>query len=113
MICKIVFFLENWRHQHVNKSFWDEPTFRENFQIFFFLKSALPLFLGPASQPATAASSGIAPEELDPELVRYLDRDYWEQKEKEKAAEKAKSVNTQPSSLQATSTSNSSSANAR
>merc|ERR1711935_1011293 len=66
---------------------------------------------GPASQPATAASSGIAPEELDPELVRYLDRDYWEQKEKEKAAEKAKSVNTQPSSLQATSTSNSSSAN--
>ena len=80
---------------------------------FFFLKSALPLFLGPASQPATAASSGIAPEELDPELVRYLDRDYWEQKEKEKAAEKAKSVNTQPSSLQATSTSNSSSANAR
>merc|ERR1711971_1126965 len=68
---------------------------------------------GPASQPATAAaSSGIAPEELDPELVRYLDRDYWEQKEKEKAAEKAKSVNTQPSSLQATSTSNSSSANA-
>ena len=90
----------------------DEPTFRGNFQIFI-LKSALPLFLGPASQPATAASSGIAPEELDPELVRYLDRDYWEQKEKEKAAEKAKSVNTQPSSLQATSTSNSSSANAR
>ena len=100
--------------EDTNKSFWDEPTFRENFQIFFFLKSALPLFLGPASQPATAAaSSGIAPEELDPELVRYLDRDYWEQKEKEKAAEKAKSVNTQPSSLQATSTSNSSSANAR
>ena len=65
-------------------------------------------FLGPASQPspappASAASSGIAPDELDPELVRYLDRDYWEQKEKEKAAEKAKSVNNQPSSLQITS----------
>ena len=101
-----------WKIEDTNKSFWEEPTFRGNFQIFI-LKSALPLFLGPASQPATAASSGIAPEELDPELVRYLDRDYWEQKEKEKAAEKAKSVNTQPSSLQATSTSNSSSANAR
>ena len=84
------------------------------FRLFFSKICIAPFFLGPASQPATvAASSGIAPEELDPELVRYLDRDYWEQKEKEKAAEKAKSVNTQPSSLQATSTSNSSSANAR
>ena len=84
------------------------------FRFVFFSKICISPFLGPASQPATAAaSSGIAPEELDPELVRYLDRDYWEQKEKEKAAEKAKSVNTQPSSLQATSTSNSSSANAR
>ena len=60
-----------------------------------------------SSQPPTVApnSSGIAPEELDPELVRYLDRDYWEQKEKEKAAEKAKSVvNSQTSSALPTNT---------
>ena len=34
-------------------------------------------------------SIAAPPEDLDPELVRYLDRNYWEQKEKEKA--KAKS----------------------
>ena len=34
----------------------------------------------------------IAPEELDPELVRYLDRGYWEEKEKEKAEERSKVI---------------------
>ena len=40
----------------------------------------------------------IAPEELDPELVRYLDRGYWEEKEKEKAEERAKPVSSAASS---------------
>lgn len=31
-------------------------------------------------------------EEISPELMRYLDRDYWEKKEKEKADLKAKSL---------------------
>ena len=60
-----------------------------------------------STQPPAVApnSSGLAPDELDPELVRYLDRDYWEQKEKEKAAEKAKSVvNSQTSSALPTNT---------
>jgi len=35
-------------------------------------------------------AKSIAPEELDPELVRYLDRGYWEEKEKEKAEERSK-----------------------
>ena len=47
-----------------------------------------------SSTPASStgpptASIAAPPEDLDPELVRYLDRNYWEQKEKEKA--KAKS----------------------
>lgn len=43
----------------------------------------------PASSTGPPASIAAPPEDLDPELVRYLDRNYWEQKEKEKA--KAKS----------------------
>jgi len=31
-------------------------------------------------------------EEISPELMRYLDRDYWEKKEKEKAELKAKAL---------------------
>ena len=31
-------------------------------------------------------------EEISPELMRYLDRDYWEKKEKEKADLKAKAL---------------------
>ena len=50
----------------------------------------------PSSAPS--ATKTISPEELDPELVRYLDRDYWEQKEKEKAAEKAKAANSSTTS---------------
>ena len=33
-----------------------------------------------------------ASEEISPELMRYLDRDYWEKKEKEKADLKAKAL---------------------
>ena len=43
---------------------------------------------------APSGSSVTAPEDLDPELVRYLDRNYWEQKEKEKA--KAKTITVPP-----------------
>ena len=31
-------------------------------------------------------------DEISPELMRYLDRDYWEKKEKEKAELKAKAL---------------------
>ena len=31
-------------------------------------------------------------EDISPELMRYLDRDYWEKKEKEKAEQKAKAL---------------------
>ena len=31
-------------------------------------------------------------DEISPELMRYLDRDYWENKEKEKAEQKAKAL---------------------
>ena len=31
-------------------------------------------------------------DEISPELMRYLDRDYWEKKEKEKAELKAKTL---------------------
>ena len=51
------------------------------------LRSTSQILNKPASSPSNTKS--VAPEELDPELVRYLDRGYWEQKEKEKAAEKA------------------------
>ena len=56
------------------------------------------------NSPGTVPASNIAPEELDPELVRYLDRDYWEQKEKEKAAVKAKTVTNQNSGVAPTPT---------
>ena len=45
-------------------------------------------------KPPTGASV-TAPEDLDPELVRYLDRNYWEQKEKEKAKAKTITVPTE------------------
>ena len=31
-------------------------------------------------------------DDISPELMRYLDRDYWENKEKEKAEQKAKAL---------------------
>ena len=39
-----------------------------------------------APQPADTS------DEISPELMRYLDRDYWEKKEKEKAELKAKAL---------------------
>jgi len=61
------------------------------------LRSTSSLFQGSPSAssappPSTLQSKSIAPEELDPELVRYLDRGYWEEKEKEKAEERTKPV---------------------
>eukprot|EP00093_Oithona_nana_P002085 02085.XXX_5448_7795_1 [CDS] Oithona nana genome sequencing. len=52
-----------------------------------------------APPPTTLQTKTIAPEELDPELVRYLDRGYWEEKEKEKAEERAKPIASSSSSV--------------
>ena len=53
-------------------------------------KSKPSLTTKQSTSAAAAAKPTIDPEDLDPELVRYLDRDYWEQKEKEKEADKVK-----------------------
>ena len=60
------------------------------------MKSTSQILNNQNSKP-TASSAVTAPEDLDPELVRYLDRNYWEQKEKEKAKAKSAAVST-PSS---------------